>query len=132
MFNELFVPLMGLLMGLYGSFVGTTGGSAIAIYLLLILNVFPSQTMLTGTMMFVSSLPLGIFGLYEFYKHKQIDYYVGFLLTIGLCVGLFVGSHYAESVNKFWGEKYGDKIKFGITTFIYTILTALYAHKTFA
>jgi len=132
MFNELFVPLMGLLMGLYGSFVGTTGGSAIAIYLLLILNVFPSQTMLTGTMMFVSSLPLGIFGLYEFYKHKQIDYYVGFLLTIGLCVGLFVGSHYAESVNKVLGEKYGDKIKFGITTFIYTILTALYAHKTFS
>jgi uncharacterized membrane protein YfcA len=120
---------LGLLCGLYASFVGTTGGAAILIFLLQYLNVL-GVTAIAGTMLFISALPLGIFGLYEYYKHGEIDYYVAGMIIIGLVVGLFVGSQYAFIVNAKLGEKTGDQIKNGLTALVYGVLTLMYSYLT--
>lgn len=130
MFNEIISVLLGLFVGCYVSFVGTTGGSAIMVYLLLILNILPNQTMIAGTILMVSSIPLGLFGLYEYYKNNSINYYIGTIIAVGLAAGLLIGSKYAFIVKKLLGEKKGDKIKFGITAVTYAILSVLYLHQT--
>lgn len=129
MFNEIISTVLGLFVGLYASFVGTTGGSAIMIYLLLILNILPNQTVIAGTMLFVSSIPLGLFGLYEYYKNNKIDYYIGTWIILGLTTGLWFGSKYVFNVNKLIGEKSADKIKFGITALVYALLSGLYVRE---
>jgi uncharacterized protein len=131
MFNEIVSAALGLMVGLYASFVGTSGGSAIMAYLLLVLHVFSSQTKIVGTMLFISLFPLGIFGMYDYYKNKQIDYYLGLIITLGICVGIYMGSKYTFYINKWLGEKNGDKIKFGLTAIIYAILTVLYVYQIY-
>lgn len=129
MFNEIVSIVLGLFVGLYASFVGTTGGSAIMIYLLLILNIIPSQTVIAGTMLFVSSIPLGLFGLYDYYKNKKIDYYIGTWIILGLTSGLLFGSKYVFVLNNLIGEKSADKIKFGMTALVYAVLSGLYVRQ---
>jgi uncharacterized membrane protein YfcA len=128
-FNEIIILFLGLFIGLFTSFVGTAGGSAIAIYLILILGILPSQTVIAGTMLYVSCLPLALFGIREYYVNKSINFYIGNLMILGLIVGIFYGSKYAFVVNKKIGERYGDKIKYGITSAIYIVLALLYMSK---
>ena len=122
---------LGLFVGLYSAFTGTTGASAIMVFLLLFLNILPNQTVISGTMLFVSCLPLGLFGIYDFYKSNKINYTIGFAIMLGITAGLFFGSKYAIEVNKILGEKSGDKIKFGVTSFIYGILSLLYLYEVY-
>ena len=99
------------------------------IYLLLILNIIPSQTVIAGTMLFVSSIPLGLFGLYDYYKNKKIDYYIGTWIILGLTSGLLFGSKYVFVLNNLIGEKSADKIKFGMTALVYAVLSGLYVRQ---
>ena len=71
MWHYIISSILGLFVGLYSTFTGTTGGSALMVYLLLFLNILPDPTMIAGTIMLVSSLPMGLFGVYEFYKSKN-------------------------------------------------------------
>jgi uncharacterized membrane protein YfcA len=116
---------------LYTAFTGTTGATAILIFLLLFLNILPNQTVIAGTMLFVSCLPLGIFGIYDFYKNNKINYTFASAIIVGISVGIYFGSRYAIEVNKILGEKTGDKIKFGLTAFIYGILSLLYLYQLY-
>jgi uncharacterized membrane protein YfcA len=126
------IVALGLFVGLYASFVGTTGGAAIMIFLLQYFHLINSVTAIAGTMLLVSSIPLGIFGLYDYYKRGDIDYYVGALISVGLIVGLIIGSRYAFIVNDTIGEKVGDKLKNGVTAAIYAVLAVMYTYLTFA
>jgi uncharacterized membrane protein YfcA len=126
MWNYIISIILGLFVGLYSTFTGTTAGSAILIYLLLFLNIIPSQTVITGTVMLLSSVPIGLFGVYEFYKNNKINYGIALAIMLGLAGGYSVGSIYAVKVNKVMGEKIGDKIKFGLTSVVYLILAVLY------
>jgi len=129
--SEIILILLGLFVGFYASFVGTTGGAALMIFLLQYWNLVGSVTIIAGTMLFISSLPMGLFGLYEYYIHKNINYYVGLMIIIGMIIGLVVGSKYAFIVNDSLGEKNGNIIKNGITSFIYGILSFLYFYLAF-
>jgi uncharacterized membrane protein YfcA len=129
---EIFICIfLGLFVGLYTAFTGTTGATAILIFLLLFLNILPNQTVIAGTMLFVSCLPLGIFGIYDFYKNNKINYTIASAIIVGISVGIYFGSRYAIEVNKILGEKTGDKIKFGLTAFIYGILSLLYLYQLY-
>jgi uncharacterized membrane protein YfcA len=86
--------------------------------------------MIAGTMLFISSIPLGIVGLPNFYKNGDINFYVGGLVVLGLIVGILLGSKYAYSINDTFGEKMGEKIKNGITGTVYAFLTLLYLRAT--
>ena len=130
MITELITIFLGLFVGFYGSLLGSGGGGAILVYFLQHLKIINSTTMIAGTMLFISSLPLGIFGLPNFYKNGDINFYVGGLVVVGLIAGIIMGSKYTYSVNDTFGEKMGERIKNGITGTVYAFLTLLYLRAT--
>ena len=130
MFTDLTIIFLGLFVGFYVSLLGSGGGGAILVYFLQHLKIINTTTMIAGTMLFISSLPLGIFGLPNFYKNGDINFYVGGLVVVGLIAGIIMGSKYTYSVNDTFGEKMGERIKNGITGTIYAILTVLYLRAT--
>lgn len=130
-FNILMCIFLGFFTGMYSSYIGTVGGSAIMMYLLLQLKILPSVSVISGTMLLISCIPLGIFGLYDYYKHKDINYYYGAFIAVGLITGLVIGSKSNFIVDDLIGEKYNDKIKFGVTSIIFFVLSILYGYKAF-
>lgn len=130
MITELITIFLGLFVGFYVSLLGSGGGGAILVYFLQHLKIINSTTMIAGTMLFISSIPLGIVGLPNFYKNGDINFYVGGLVVVGLIVGILLGSKYAYSVNDTFGEKMGERIKNGITGTVYAFLTLLYLRAT--
>ncbi len=131
MYTELITLLLGMFMGVYAAFAGTPGGSAITIYLLLTLGIIASPTEMAGTILYVSSVPLGLAGVYMYYKKKKIDFYVGTIMIIGTLIGIYYGSKYGLIVNETFGENYGNFLKYGVTSVIFTILSVLYTMKAY-
>jgi uncharacterized membrane protein YfcA len=130
MLKGLISAALGLFVGLYAAFVGTGGGVAILIFLLQYWKLIDSITMIAGTMLLLSSLPIGIFGLYEYYIRKEINFYIGGMIILGFMFGAFAGSKLTFYVNDSLGEKRGDKMKNGITAAIYGVLSLLYIRLT--
>lgn len=131
MFREIVTILFGIFTGWFAAFVGTTGGSAIVLYLFLVLGILPRQTLIAGTMLFVSVFPLTLVSLFQ-YNKKNIDFYIGAFMILGMIIGLYFGSKLVEWVNKRYGESLGDEWKFGLTAIIYAIMTFLYAYQFFS
>ena len=131
MYTEIVTLLLGEFIGLYAAFAGTPGGSAIAIYILVSLGIVASPTEMAGTILYISSVPIGLAGVYMYYKKKQVDFYIGTIMIIGMLFGIYYGSKYGLMVNKIWGEKYGNFLKYSVTAVIFTILSVLYSMKSY-
>ena len=131
MYTEIVTLLLGVFIGLYAAFAGTPGGSAIAIYILVSLGIVASPTEMAGTILYISSVPIGLAGVYMYYKKKQIDFYIGTIMIIGMLFGIYYGSKYGLLVNKTWGEKYGNFLKYSVTAVIFTVLSILYSMKSY-
>ena len=129
MFHEIISILLGLLSGFYGSFIGTSGGAALMIYLLMIFKIVSSEAALIGTLLFISSIPLGLFGLYEYHKHGEVDYYIGAFLTLGIAFGAYIGSKYAFLLDDLMGVEFSTKFKAILTGVVYSILSLTYFYK---
>ena len=129
MFHEVVSILLGLLSGLYGSFVGTSGGAALMIYLLMVLKIVADEATLIGTLLLISSVPLGLFGLYEYNKQGKVDYYIGAFLILGISVGAFFGAKYAFVLDKTMGVEFSTKFKAILTGIVYSILSVTYFYK---
>ena len=129
MFHEVISILLGLLSGLYGSFVGTSGGAALMIYLLMVLKIVADEATLIGTLLLISSVPLGLFGLYEYNKQGKVDYYIAVFLTLGIAVGAFFGAKYAFVLDKTMGVEFSTKFKAILTGVVYSILSVTYFYK---
>lgn len=129
MFHELISVLLGLFAGLYGAFVGTSGGGALMIYMLMVLKIVANDATLIGTMLFLSCIPLGIFGVYEYYKHGQVDFYIGAFLALGIASGSFFGAKYAFVLDETMGAEFSAKFKAIITGVVYAGLSITYFYK---
>jgi uncharacterized membrane protein YfcA len=127
--NEVVVALLGLFIGVFAAFVGNPGGSALVTYLILVFGILPSQTVIAGTLLYVSCIPLGLIGLHEYVKNKSVNFYIGNFLILGTIAGIYYGSKYSFVVNKAYGERYGDKLKFGITSVLFLVLSVLYGKR---
>lgn len=86
---------------------------------------------MAGTILYISSVPIGLAGVYMYYKKKQVDFYIGTIMIIGMLFGIYYGSKYGLMVNKIWGEKYGNFLKYSVTAVIFTILSVLYSMKSY-
>jgi uncharacterized membrane protein YfcA len=82
--------ITGLLAGLI---LGITGIPAIGL-MLLILDYFKITDYKTilGTVMFLNLFPISGISFFEFYKAKQIDFVMGFILLISIIIGSSFGS----------------------------------------
>jgi uncharacterized membrane protein YfcA len=121
---------MGLFVGLYVSLLGSGGGAALLVYFLRHFKIITSTTMIAGTMLFISSIPVGIVGLPNFYNNGDINFYIGTFIIAGLITGILLGSIYPNYIDETFGKKLGEKVKNGVTATIYAILTVLYVRST--
>ena len=90
MLNIILICLIGLISGLL---LGLTGILPLSFFLILLkyLNVGDYKTIM-GTVLYVILFPLTIGSVWEFYKAKKINFFVGNILLVTIIIGSYFGS----------------------------------------
>ena len=89
---------IGLMAGVLGSMVGIGGGIVVVPALVLILGM--AQTKAQGTSLAMLLPPIGILGVWQYYKNGQVDLKVAAFLCVGFLIGGFVGAKLVLSMDK--------------------------------
>ena len=84
--------ILGLISGV---FLGITGILPVGLFLIIIdyLNIGDYRSNL-GAILFLNLFPYTIGSFYEFYKTKNINYSLGWILLLSIIVGSYIGSKY--------------------------------------
>ena len=107
------LPLVGLIIGLFGTMVGGGGGFFFLPVLTLVLNV-PAKTAVITSL--VATLPICLVGSFGHYRKNNINFNVALILIAGGIIGAFTGAKITG-----WITEKQLKVAFGI----YSILIAL-------
>lgn len=92
----LIIIMVGLAAGLLSGLVGVGGGIIIVPALVYFIGF--SQKTAQGTSLALIMLPVGIFGVLQYYKQGHVDFRIVGLLAIGFLAGSFWGSKIALSL----------------------------------
>lgn len=106
--------IIGLLSGVINGLTGLGHAGAILMGLTLSKTMSNYSTII-GTTLYSQLLPVVVFGVWEFYKRGQIDFYAGNILLVCLVFSVFIGAWLKQFVS--------DKIT-KIITAILLLLTA--------
>ena len=90
--------LIGLLAGMVGGFFGI-GGGVVMLPALIMLRGF-SQKMAQGTSLGILLLPVGILGVWQFYKQGYIDLNAVWIISLAFLAGSYFGSRFALSLSQ--------------------------------
>ncbi|MEO7961923.1 MAG: sulfite exporter TauE/SafE family protein [Ginsengibacter sp.] len=85
--------IIGLAAGILGGLVGIGGGIVIVPALIYILSF--SQKEAQGTSLGILLLPIGIFGVWQYYKAGYVDMRIVWLIAAGFLAGSYFGSRIA-------------------------------------
>jgi uncharacterized protein len=94
----LIIILVGVAAGMLSGLVGVGGGIIIVPSLVYFIGF--SQKTAQGTSLALIMLPVGIFGVLQYYKQGHVDYRIVGLLAIGFLAGSFFGSKIALSISQ--------------------------------
>ena len=94
----LIIILAGAAAGMLSGLVGVGGGIIIVPALVYFIGF--SQKTAQGTSLALIMLPVGIFGVMQYYKQGHVDYKIVGLLAIGFLAGSFFGSKLALSISQ--------------------------------
>lgn len=92
----LIIIVVGLAAGMLSGLVGVGGGIIIVPALVYFIGF--SQKTAQGTSLAMIMLPVGIFGVLQYYKQGHVDFKIVGLLAIGFLAGSFLGSKIALSL----------------------------------
>ena len=92
----LIIILVGVAAGMLGGLVGVGGGIIIVPALVYFIGF--SQKTAQGTSLALIMLPVGIFGVLQYYKSGHVDFRIAGILAIGFLAGSFFGSKIALSL----------------------------------
>jgi uncharacterized membrane protein YfcA len=92
----LLLVIIGLIAGILGGLVGVGGGIIIVPSLVYFLNF--TQKSAQGTSLGLLLLPVGIFGVLQYYKQGQVDLRVVAIIAVGFLAGSYWGSKVALSL----------------------------------
>lgn len=106
--------IIGLISGIINGLTGLGHAGAILIGLTLT-NTINNYSTIIGTTLYSQLLPVVAFGVWEFYKRGQIDFYAGNILLVSIIFSVFIGAWLKQFVS--------DKIT-KIVTAILLLLTA--------
>jgi uncharacterized membrane protein YfcA len=108
MYQILTEAIFGLLSGV---FLGVTGIAPTGIILLVLdyLKIGDYKSNL-GAILFLNLFPISIGSVVQFYKSKQINFSLGFILLFSIIIGSFMGSKLVAG---------GNKLKFSVKTIKY-------------
>ena len=90
--------IIGMVAGILGGMVGVGGGIIIVPALIFFLGF--SQKMAQGTSLGILLLPVGILGVFQYYKQGYIDMKVVLIISLGFLIGSFFGSKIALSLSQ--------------------------------
>jgi uncharacterized protein len=90
------VIMIGFAAGILGGLVGVGGGIIIVPALVYLLGF--SQKTAQGTSLGLIMLPVGIFGVLQYYKQGHVDFKVVAILAAGFLAGSYFGSKFALSL----------------------------------
>jgi hypothetical protein len=90
--------LIGLAAGMLGSMVGIGGGIIIVPCLVLIMGM--SQLNAQGTSLAMLLPPIGILGVWQYYRQGHVDLKVAAVLCAGFVLGGFFGAKIVLSMDK--------------------------------
>jgi uncharacterized membrane protein YfcA len=98
MYQFLLEAIFGLLAGL---FLGITGILPTGVILIVLdyLKIGNYKTNL-GSILFINLFPVTVGSVYQFYKAKQINFSLGFILLFSLILGSFIASKFVVGDNK--------------------------------
>ena len=85
--------MAGFLSGL----IGIGGGIIIVPVLVYMLHM--DQKMAQGTTLFMFMLPIGILGVYNYYKAGQVDFKSALIISITFILGSYLGSKTALTID---------------------------------
>jgi uncharacterized membrane protein YfcA len=94
----LIIILVGIAAGILGGLVGVGGGIIIVPALVYFIGL--SQKTAQGTSLGLIMLPVGIFGVLQYYKQGHVDFKVVGMLAIGFLAGSYFGSKFALSLSQ--------------------------------
>ena len=91
--------ILGLLTGL---FLGITGVAPTGIILIALdyLKIGDYKSNL-GSILFLNLFPITFGSVFQFYKSKQINFSLGFILLFSVIIGSFIGSKFVSGDKKF-------------------------------
>jgi uncharacterized membrane protein YfcA len=112
--NTIIFIIIGILSGIINGLTGLGHAGAILIGLTLS-GVINSYDTMVGTALYSQLFPVVAFGVWEFYKRKQIDYYAGNVILACLLFSVFIGA---------WLKQYVSSRYTKIITAILLLLTA--------
>ena len=85
--------IIGIAAGVLGGMVGVGGGIIIVPALVFFLGF--SQKMAQGTSLGILLLPVGLFGVMQYYKEGYVDMKVVLIISAGFLIGSLLGSKLA-------------------------------------
>lgn len=88
---------IGLVAGFLSGLVGIGGG--IVIVPILVYAFSMSQKSAQGTTLFMFMLPVGILGVYNYYKAGHVDYKLAGIMAITFVLGSYFGSKTAIGID---------------------------------
>ena len=94
----LILVIIGIAAGILGGLVGVGGGIIIVPSLVYFLSF--SQKSAQGTSLGLLLLPVGIFGVLQYYKQGHVDFKVVAIIAIGFLAGSYFGSKVALSLQQ--------------------------------
>ena len=94
----LILIMIGLVAGMLGGMVGVGGGIVIVPALIFFLGF--SQKMAQGTSLGILLLPVGLLGVFQFYKEGYVDMRVVLIISAGFFLGSYLGSKIALSLSQ--------------------------------
>jgi uncharacterized membrane protein YfcA len=112
--NTIIFIIIGILSGIINGLTGLGHAGAILIGLTLS-GVINSYDTMVGTALYSQLFPVVAFGVWEFYKRKQIDYYAGNVILACLLFSVFIGA---------WLKQYVSSRYTKIITALLLLLTA--------
>lgn len=97
--NEIIILLIiGLVAGFFSGLVGIGGGIIIVPVLVYYLHF--SQQQAQGTTLFMFLFPIGILGVYNYYKAGYLDWKAAAFMAITFLLGSFFGSKIAVTIDQ--------------------------------
>jgi uncharacterized protein len=92
----LIIVLVGVAAGILGGLVGVGGGIIIVPALVYFIGF--TQKTAQGTSLALIMLPVGIFGVLQYYKQGHVDFRIVGILALGFLAGSYFGSRIALSL----------------------------------
>ena len=115
------LPLLGFIIGLFGTMVGGGGGFFFLPILTLLLKV-PAQAAVITSL--VATLPICIVGSLGHYRKNNIDFKVATLFMVTGIIGAFIGAEITSRISDL-----ALKTAFGIYSILIALNMALSAKK---